>query len=132
VLPKGKLKSGEDARDAARREVMEETGHDVSVHEYLGEMASEPGAKAKTVQFWRMRAAAKPSRKLMRDVKAVKWLPLDQAVDKLTHAHERAFLRDVRPVVLRAAQQPEAPARDIGWMARIGALLRRLMRLPAL
>ena len=55
VLPKGKLKSGEETLDAARREVKEETGHDVTVHEYLGEMASEPGAKPKTVQFWRMR-----------------------------------------------------------------------------
>src|SRR5687768_16989628 len=74
VLPKGKLKAGEEPRDAARREAMEETGHDVTVHEYLGELASEPGAKPKTVRFWRMRAGDKPTRKLMRDVKAVKWL----------------------------------------------------------
>src|SRR5262249_39372703 len=34
VLPKGKLYPGEHAVAAARREVMEETGHQVSVHEF--------------------------------------------------------------------------------------------------
>eukprot|EP01035_Chromulina_nebulosa_P004974 gene4974-6750_t len=32
VLPKGKLDDGETPRDAAEREVLEETGHAVSVH----------------------------------------------------------------------------------------------------
>ena len=132
VLPKGKLKAGEDALGAARREVMEETGHDVSVHEYLGTMEGAAGAKPKTVQFWRMRAAARPSRKLMRDVKAVKWLPLDQAVDTLTHAHERAFLRDVGPAALQAARQSEVTGSEgTTLVARIRAWLLRL-RLPGL
>src|SRR6516162_2766798 len=33
VLPKGKLDDGETAKDAAYREVLEETGHDVAVRE---------------------------------------------------------------------------------------------------
>ena len=126
VLPKGKLKPGEEARDAARREVMEETGHDVTVHEYLGEMASEPGARPKTVQFWRMQADGRPARKLMRDVRRVKWLPLDQAIDTLTHAHERAFLGDVGPAALQAARRSGAPAGS-ALVARIGSWLRRLL-----
>jgi 8-oxo-dGTP diphosphatase len=84
VLPKGKLKPGEEALVAAVREVKEETGHDVEVHEYLGEMAEAPGARPKTVQFWRVQANGKPSRKLMHDVKSVKWLPLDRAVETLS------------------------------------------------
>jgi len=138
VLPKGKLKAGEDALIAATREVKEETGHDVSVHEYLGEMASEPGAKPKTVQFWRMQADGTPSRKLMRDVRAVKWLPIDRAIETLTHAHERAFLRQVGPVALRSARQAVAgaPTRVAGptFGERIRAWLRRLTRssLPCL
>ena len=39
VLPKGKLTSNESALAAAKREVLEETGHDVSVHEFLGTMS---------------------------------------------------------------------------------------------
>jgi 8-oxo-dGTP diphosphatase len=109
VLPKGKLKSGEDARAAAKREVMEETGHDVSVHEFLGEMAEAPGAKPKTVKFWHMQANATPARKPMRDVKAVKWLPLEDALGALTHPHERSFLAQFGPVAIRASRAADAP-----------------------
>jgi 8-oxo-dGTP diphosphatase len=137
VLPKGKLKSGEATLAAAKREVREETGHDVAVYEYLGEMAGEPGSKPKTVQFWRMAAEGKSTRKLMRDVNAVKWLPLDQAIEKLTHAHERAFLRQVGPVALQSAKQGgvrTAGESGTSFAARIRAWLRRLTRrrLPAL
>jgi 8-oxo-dGTP diphosphatase len=103
VLPKGKLKANEDALAAARREVLEETGHDVSVHEFLGAMSHAAGGKPKIVQFWRMRAVGGPVRKLMRDVRAVRWLPLEQAIETLTHAHEQAFLANVGPVALAAA-----------------------------
>ena len=41
VLPKGKLDDGETPRAAAEREVMEETGHDVFVHEFLGTLVYE-------------------------------------------------------------------------------------------
>jgi len=128
VLPKGKLKSGEDALAAAKREVREETGHDVSVHDYLGEMPQADGGKPKTVRFWRMRAGAAPVRKLMRDVKAVKWLPLDQAIETLTHTHERAFLKRVGPAVLQASARdvPAAPGGST-FVEKIRAWLGRMM-----
>ena len=81
VLPKGKLKPGEDALAGARREVMEETGYDVSIEGFLGTMSHSEGGKLKVVQFWRMRATGDPARKLTDDVTAVKWLPLQQAID---------------------------------------------------
>ena len=130
VLPKGKLKQEEDALAAARREVTEETGHDVTVHEYLGALESASGARPKLVQFWRMQAAPKPSRKLMRDVKAVKWLPLDRAIETLTHPHERAFLREIGPAALRAAER-SATERQGTLIARLGEWLRRLLQRPA-
>ena len=105
VLPKGKLKPREDALAAAKREVLEETGHDVSVHEFLGSMSHKDDTKLKIVQFWRMRAVGGPIRELMRDVKAVRWLPLDQAIKKLTHPHEQVFLATVGPVALMAAER---------------------------
>jgi len=42
-----------------------------------------------------MRATREPARKLMDDVTAVKWLPLQQAVEALTRPHEKAFLVSV-------------------------------------
>jgi 8-oxo-dGTP diphosphatase len=102
VLPKGKLDRGETPRDAAEREVNEETGHDVAVHEFLGTLVYESRGGSKVVHFWRMEAGAEPVRKLMRDVKAVEWLPLADAVERLSRGYERAFLENVGPIALAA------------------------------
>src|SRR5262249_49916537 len=110
VLPKGKLKPGESALAAARREVREETGHDVVVHEFLGSMSHTAEGRHKIVQFWRMSAGSGPAHPLMSDIKEMKWLPLKQAIETLTRAHERVFLANVGPVALRAARQA---ARDV-------------------
>jgi 8-oxo-dGTP diphosphatase len=104
VLPKGKLYPGERALDAARREVVEETGHEVSVHEFLGSMSYPVDGKIKIVQFWHMRAARGPVRKLAYEIKTVKWLPLKQAIEMLSRVHEKVFLAHVGPVALKAMQ----------------------------
>src|SRR5512139_3433273 len=77
VLPKGKLDDGETAKQAAKREVLEETGHDAAVHEFLGTLAYQSGGSVKVVHFWRMEANGGPVAKLMKDIKAVDWLPLE-------------------------------------------------------
>jgi 8-oxo-dGTP diphosphatase len=105
VLPKGKLYPREHPRDAAKREVLEETGHDVSVHEFLGSVSYVVEGKLKIVQFWLMRAAGAPVHELNDDVKAVKWLPLRQAIDTLTRPHEKVFLTHVGPISLRAVKK---------------------------
>jgi 8-oxo-dGTP pyrophosphatase MutT (NUDIX family) len=97
VLPKGKLIPGERALAAAKREVLEETGYKVSVHEFLGSMSYAFNGKIKIVQFWHMRAVGGPVGKLTNDVKAVKWLSLKQAIETLTRAHEKVFLANVGP-----------------------------------
>jgi 8-oxo-dGTP diphosphatase len=105
VLPKGKLNPGERARAAAKREVLEETGHQVSVHEFLGSMSYPAEGKIKIVQFWHMQPIDAPARELAHEVKAVKWLPLKQAIDALTRAHEKVFLASVGPIALKAAKR---------------------------
>jgi 8-oxo-dGTP diphosphatase len=107
VLPKGKLYPREHPRDGAKREVLEETGHDVSVHEFLGSVSYVVEGKLKIVQFWLMRAIGAPVHELNDDVKAVKWLPLRQAVDTLTRPHEKVFLTHVGPIALRAVKKSE-------------------------
>jgi 8-oxo-dGTP diphosphatase len=103
VLPKGKLDDGETPRTAAEREVNEETGHDVAVREFLGTLVYESRGGSKVVHYWRMDAGRDPVRKLMRDVKAVEWLPLADAVERLSRGYERAFLENVGPIALQAA-----------------------------
>jgi 8-oxo-dGTP diphosphatase len=41
-----------------------------------------------------------PERELSGDVKAVKWLPLQQAIDLLSRPHEKVFLTHVGPIAL--------------------------------
>lgn len=103
VLPKGKLDDGETPRAAAEREVLEETGHAVAVHEFLGTLVYEARGGSKVVHYWRMQAGEKPVRELMRDVRAVDWLPLGDAVERLSRGYERAFLENVGPIALSAA-----------------------------
>ncbi|MBR0936949.1 NUDIX hydrolase [Bradyrhizobium jicamae] len=111
VLPKGKLDDGETPRAAAEREVLEETGHAVDVHEFLGTLVYESGGRSKVVHYWRMDAGDKPVRGLMNDVRAVDWLPLDEALERLSRGYERAFLENVGPIALQAAALAERTRR---------------------
>src|SRR5258708_30960644 len=111
VLPKGKLDDGETPRDAAEREVLEETGHDVSVQEFLGTLVYESGGRSKVVHYWRMEASDEQAHDLMDDVKAVEWLPLEDAVERLSRGYERAVLAHVGPLAVRAAGLAEGARR---------------------
>lgn len=102
VLPKGKLDPGETPRAAAKREVLEETGHNVTVREFLGTLVYETGGRAKVVHYWSMEASSEPVRELMSDIRAVDWLPLGAALERLSRNHERAFLEAVGPLAIGA------------------------------
>jgi 8-oxo-dGTP diphosphatase len=109
VLPKGKLDDGETPRAAAEREVLEETGHKVSVQEFLGTLVYQSGGRSKVVHYWRMKASGGPVRELMYDVRAVDWLPLEEAVARLSRGYEQAFLQTVGPIALEALANAETP-----------------------
>ncbi len=111
VLPKGKLDDGETPRDAAEREVLEETGHDVCVHEFLGTLVYEFGGRFKVVHYWRMETSGEQAYELMDDVRAVDWLPLEAAIERLSRGYERAFLANVGPLALEAAALARLPRR---------------------
>jgi len=128
VLPKGKLDDGETPRAAAEREVLEETGHDVSVHEFLGTLVYESGGGFKVVHYWRMQACSEPVHELMHDIKEVDWLPLEAALERLSRGYERAFLANVGPIALQAAATAETARRS---RAKAPAPEKRRSRRPA-
>ena len=101
VLPKGKLKPNERPIAAARREATEETGCEVRVREFLGVISYIGGSGPKIAHFWRMQAVGEPIGKPLSDIKAVEWLPLAAAIDRLSLSHEQFFLRHVGRHALR-------------------------------
>ena len=111
VLPRGKLKRKEDPKIGARREVVEETGHPVTVHDFVGAITYRTSGRPKLVQFWLMRAAERPDRDLMADIIRVEWLPLKAAVRRLTYPLEKLFLAQVGRRVLRRKARRKAAAR---------------------
>jgi 8-oxo-dGTP diphosphatase len=111
VLPRGKLKRDENPVVGARREALEETGHRVKVHEFLGALTYRARGRSKVVQFWRMQAYEQPSRDVMKDIVAVEWLPLPAAVRRLTYPLERLFLQFTGRRVLKRRKRPAKKTR---------------------
>ena len=111
VLPRGKLKRDEDPVVGARREALEETGHRVKVHEFLGALSYRARGRPKVVQFWRMQAYEQPSRDVMKDIVAVEWLPLPAAVRRLTYPLEKLFLQFAGRRVLKRRKRPAKKTR---------------------
>jgi 8-oxo-dGTP diphosphatase len=111
VLPKGKLKPLEDPITGALREVMEETGHDVAVHEFLGVIAYPARGSVKLAQFWRMQALDGTVNDPARDIRAVDWLPLSEAVARLSVPHEQVFLGGVGPAALASVRAQQRAKR---------------------
>lgn len=93
VLPKGKLKRNEKPRSAAKREAVEETGHKVTVQEYLGAIAYESSGRPKVVQFWRMQAGKAAVQEPASDIREVRWLSVKKALATLSLPREQIFLR---------------------------------------
>jgi 8-oxo-dGTP diphosphatase len=110
VLPRGKLERHENPVRGARREAVEETGHRVKVHEFLGAITYRARGRPKVVQFWRMKAAARPSREVMKDIAAVEWLPLAAAVRRLSYPLERLFLHHVGRRMLKRQRKARRKA----------------------
>jgi 8-oxo-dGTP diphosphatase len=107
VLPKGKLKANEKPIAAARREAMEETGVEVRVHEFLGVISYIGGSGPKIAHFWRMQAVGSAVNQPLDDIKAVEWLPLSVAIERLSLAHEQSFLRNIgRKAIKRTQKKP--------------------------
>ncbi len=95
-FPKGKLDDGEKFKNAALREVHEETGFECKLHKpSLPAICYEDRrGRKKEVRYWLMTALAgefAPND----EVDLIAWVRWDKVVDRLTYAKDRQFFLDV-------------------------------------
>jgi 8-oxo-(d)GTP phosphatase len=95
-LPKGKREPGEHVLLTAAREVFEETsvrpvfGPRLRTAEYLAH------GRSKQVDYWAA-LAAHDQAAASHEINAVAWLPLPQAVDRLSYAHDADVIASLQP-----------------------------------
>lgn len=104
-LPKGKLNRNEKYRDAAIREVKEETG---LVCEVLARLSPvnyiTPNGNPKQVKYWLM-STTKGDFVQNDEVDAVTWVKRSQAMSLLTHVHDQAVLVEAHLIVKEMRRQ---------------------------
>ena len=92
TLPKGKLQAGEREEHCALREVEEETGMRCRLERALGSTKyKDHKGRLKVVHYWVMRALDghfKPTK----EVDAMRWVQLAEAIKTLTYHHDRTLL----------------------------------------
>jgi 8-oxo-dGTP diphosphatase len=111
-LPKGKLNLGERHRDAALREVKEETGLICEVIAKLSPVNYvTPNGNPKRVKYWLMQRL---SGDFVRndEVDAVTWVKRSQAMSLLTHVHDQAVLVEAHLIMKELRRQAKNVASD--------------------
>ncbi len=90
--PKGKLEKGEKHREAALREVKEETGLDCeTICKLSASQYQTPNMNLKKVRYWLMVPTGgdfEPNE----EVDAITWLKKSQAMTLLSYVHDQALL----------------------------------------
>jgi len=111
-FPKGKLNRNEKYRDAALREVKEETGMVCDTVAKLSPVNYiTPNGNPKRVRYWLMNAT---SGKFARndEVDAITWVKRSQAMTLLTHVHDQAVLVEAHDIVKELRRQAKNEATD--------------------
>jgi 8-oxo-dGTP pyrophosphatase MutT (NUDIX family) len=93
ALPKGHIDKGESAKEAATREVREETGLDAEPVEKLGDIRywySRDGRRIfKVVSFYLFRYRSGSVQNHDHEVDSAEWIPLEEAPRMLAYKGER-------------------------------------------
>lgn len=92
TLPKGKLDPNEDWTDAAVREVREETGCEVRMEEFAGEVRYAVDGRAKIVRFWNMSLTGPCDFRPSEEVDELVWMSVPDALQRLDYEGERKLI----------------------------------------
>jgi 8-oxo-dGTP diphosphatase len=111
TLPRGKVKDGESFQEAAMRQVLEETGCSCRIGNYLGTISYSDQGVPKVVLFWKMTLVEDKGTATNDEIGQALWLQLPAAIERLTHAQEKALLSRIGSLP-RQSQSPAEPAPD--------------------
>ena len=92
-LPKGKVDPNESWKEAALREVLEETGYYGKIKKYAGSISYLLDGKPKIVLFWHMDAITEDLEKMNGEVDEVRWLSVPEAVELLDYPDEVGLIQ---------------------------------------
>jgi 8-oxo-dGTP diphosphatase len=96
-LPKGKCDPGETDEQCAVREVEEETGLRCSLgRELLPTRYEDRRGRPKVVRYWDMHVIGARPFVPNDEIDEVVWLPVGEAVERLSYAYDAAVLANVR------------------------------------
>lgn len=111
-FPKGKLDAGEKHRDAAIREVKEETGLVCDVLTKLSPVKyTTPNGNPKRVKYWLMERISGEFAK-NDEVDSVTWLKRSSAMSLLTYVHDQALLVEAHLVAKDIKAERKRIARE--------------------
>lgn len=116
-FPKGKIEGLESPTACAHRETLEETGFEVRLHSFLGELAYQTPEGTKRIKYWSAKFLDEIKSVNFSEVDQVLWLESKIAREKLTNPDDREILdrflsTDLDTRVLILLRHAKAIARD--------------------
>jgi ADP-ribose pyrophosphatase YjhB (NUDIX family) len=103
-LPKGHIEEGEDALEAARREIYEESGlrelkyvKELGSYERarIGRNGGENGSEWKKLTFFLFEAEGEALKPIDPDNPEARWVDREKVADLLTHPRDQEFLENI-------------------------------------
>jgi len=96
-FPKGKLDEDEKFKQAAHREVLEETGYDCKLHRpsLPSIHYKDRKGRSKEVRYWLMTAIAgefEPND----EVDMIAWVRIDKVADRLSYEKDQVFFKELK------------------------------------
>lgn len=96
-LPKGKVEKGENWKQTARREVLEETGYVGKIKKYAGSISYLLEGSPKVVLFWHMGVESEKPGKMNGEVDELRWVTIEEAAGLLDYPDEIELIKSSVP-----------------------------------